>query len=117
MITQEQREQWDRDGYIILENALDSIGLDRVKAAYESVEAQQLEAYKASLANGNYSGGYGNGPDAHTMNNIYQHDDVFLDLAANPLVTPILEDVVGPNFQVMEMICHNHHSGTKAHTG
>ena len=67
--------------------------------------------------NGNYAVGYGNGPDAHTMRNIQDYDDVFLDLAANPIVTPILAEVVGENFQVMEMICHNHHAGTQAHTG
>ncbi len=51
------------------------------------------------------------------MNNIYAYDDLFLDLAANPLTMPIIEDVIGPNYQVMEMICHNHHAGTNAHTG
>ena len=117
MITQEQREQWDRDGYIIVPNALDAIGLDRVRAAYERVEADQAPAWRESVLKGTYSGGYGNGPDAHTMNGIYEYDDVFLDLAANPITTPIIEDVIGQNFQVMEMICHNHHGNTNAHTG
>ena len=117
MITQEQREQWDRDGYIIVPNALDAIGLDRVRAAYERVEADLAPAWRESVLKGTYSGGYGNGPDAHTMNGIYEYDDVFLDLAANPITTPIIEDVIGQNFQVMEMICHNHHGNTNAHTG
>ena len=117
MVDNTWREQWDRDGYVIVENALDSVGLDRVRAAYEHVESEQAPAWKSSVLDGTYSGGYGNGPDAHTMTRIYDYDDVFLDLAANPLVTPIIEEVVGKNFQVMEMICHNHHSGTKAHTG
>lgn len=117
MITPEQREQWDRDGYIIVENALDAVGFDRVVSAYERVEADQAPAWRESVEQGTFTGGYGNGPDAHTMRNIFEYDDVFLDLAANPLVTPIIDDVIGPNFQVMEMICHNHHAGTKAHTG
>ncbi|MEM7033056.1 MAG: phytanoyl-CoA dioxygenase family protein [Chloroflexota bacterium] len=117
MITQAQREQWDRDGYIILENALEKIGLDRVRAAYEHIEADQAPAWRESVVNGTYGPGYGNGPDAHTMRDIHEYDDVFLDLAANPQVTPIIDDIVGPNFQVMEMICHNHHAGTQAHTG
>lgn len=111
------REKWDRDGYIIVENALDSVGLDKVRSAYEAIEADQAPAWLESVKNNSYSGGYGNGPDAHTMNQIYTYDDIFLDLAENPRVTPIIEEVIGKNYQVMEMICHNHHSGTKAHTG
>ena len=97
--------------------ALDGIGLERVRKAYEVIEADQLAAYKQSVVDGSHGTAYGNGPDAHTMRHIQDYDDVFLDLAANPVVMPIIEDVVGPNFQVMEMICHNHHAGTKAHTG
>jgi ectoine hydroxylase-related dioxygenase (phytanoyl-CoA dioxygenase family) len=117
MVDKYWREQWDRDGYIIVENALDSVGLDSVRSAYEAIEADQAPAWRESVIDGTYGSGYGNGPDAHTMRNIQDYDDIFLDLAENPLVTPIIKDVVGENFQVMEMICHNHHSGTKAHTG
>lgn len=67
MISQEQRAQWDRDGYIIMENALDRIGLERVRAAYARVEADQAPAWRESVQQGTYSGGYGNGPDAHTI--------------------------------------------------
>ena len=81
------RQQWDRDGYIIVENALDSIDLKRVRSAYEKVEADQAPAWRESVLNETYGGGYGNGPDAHTMQNIYNYDDVFLDLAENPMVT------------------------------
>ena len=117
MVDKSWREQWDRDGYIIVENALDSVGLDRVRSAYEAIEADQAPAWRESVANQTHGTAYGNGPDAHTMRNIQDYDDVFLDLAVSPIVIPIIEDVVGENFQVMEMICHNHHSGTKAHTG
>ena len=110
------REQWDRDGYIIVENALDSVGLDRVRSVYEAIEADQATAWKASVLDGTHGRAYGNGPDAHTMRNIYDYDDIFLDLAENPIIMPIIEDVIGHNFQVMEMICHNHHAGTQAHT-
>lgn len=117
MVDKNWREQWDRDGYIIVENALDSVGIDRVRSAYETIEVDQAPAWQESVANQTHGTAYGNGPDAHTMRNIQDYDDIFLDLAANPIVTPIIEDVVGSNFQVMEMICHNHHAGTKAHTG
>jgi ectoine hydroxylase-related dioxygenase (phytanoyl-CoA dioxygenase family) len=116
MLTPEQRQQFDRDGYIIVEDALAEIGLDRVRAAYERVQAETEAAWRQSVIDGTFKGGYGNGPDAHTMGNIHEYDDIFLDLAANPCITPILEEVVGPNFQVMEMVCHCHHAGTGAHT-
>lgn len=117
MVDKNWREQWDRDGYIIVENALDTVGLERIRSAYEAIEEEQVSDWRESVASGNHTRAYGNGPDAHTMRNIYDYDDVFLDLAENSIVTPIIEDVVGPNFQAMEMICHNHHAGTKAHTG
>ena len=117
MLDPNWREQWDRDGYIIVENALDSVGLENVRAAYEAIEAQQAVEWRESVAAGNHHRAYGNGPDAHTMRNIWDYDDIFLNLAENPLVTPVIEEVVGENFQVMEMLCHNHHAGTNAHTG
>jgi ectoine hydroxylase-related dioxygenase (phytanoyl-CoA dioxygenase family) len=61
-------------------------------------------------------GGYGHGPNAHTMSSVYEHDDVFLDLANNPKVIPLLEEIIGPDVQTMEMVCHCHHAGTQAHT-
>ena len=115
-MTPEQVEQFDRDGYVIVEDALADIGLERVQAAYERIQAETEPAWRQSVIDGTYKGGYGNGPDAHTMSNVYAHDDIFLDLAANPRITPIIEAVVGPNFQVMEMVCHCHHAGTGAHT-
>ena len=83
MMTPEQREQWERDGYIIVENAMDSFGLDRVRAAYEAVEADQLTEWRESVAAGTMRRAYGNGPDAHTMFNIYDYDSLFLDIAEN----------------------------------
>jgi ectoine hydroxylase-related dioxygenase (phytanoyl-CoA dioxygenase family) len=115
-LSAEQRRQFDEEGYLLIENALDAIGLARVRAAYESVQRLTEPAWRESVRTQTYKGGYGNGPDAHTMGNIYQHDDLFLDLADNPLVMPLLEEVVGPNVQVMEMVAHCHHAGTQAHT-
>jgi ectoine hydroxylase-related dioxygenase (phytanoyl-CoA dioxygenase family) len=117
MLTPEQREQIDTQGYLLVENALDPFGLERVQAAYEHVQAMTEPAWRQSLIEGNYKGGYGNGPDAHTMSNPYEYDNLFLDIADNPLLIPILEDVVGENLQAMEIVAHCHHSGTEAHTG
>jgi ectoine hydroxylase len=117
MLTPEQREQIDTQGYLLVENALDPFGLERVQAAYDRIQALTEPAWRQSVIEGNYKGGYGNGPDAHTMSNTYEYDDLFLDIADNPLLTPILEEIVGENLQAMEMVAHCHHSGTQAHTG
>ena len=40
MFTPEQREQIDEKGYLIVENALEPFGLERVRAAYEDIQRQ-----------------------------------------------------------------------------
>lgn len=117
MLTPEQREHIDEQGFLIVENALEPFGLDRVRTAYEDIQRQTEPAWADSVRNGTYKGGYGNGPDAHTMGDIHRYDSLFLDIAENPLVLPILKEIVGPDVQTMEMVAHCHHAGTNAHTG
>ena len=116
MLTPEHREQIDEQGYLMIENALEPFGLERVRAAYEEIQRQTEPNWAASVREGAFKGGYGNGPDAHTMGDIHQYDPLFLDIAENPLVLPILKEVVGPDVQTMEMVAHCHHAGTNAHT-
>ncbi len=117
MLTQTQREQIDEQGYLLIENALEPFGLDHVRAAYEEIQRQTEPAWAESVRTGTFKGGYGNGPDAHTMNNIHQYDSLFLDIAENPLILPIVQEIIGPDLQAMEMVAHCHHAGTNAHTG
>jgi ectoine hydroxylase-related dioxygenase (phytanoyl-CoA dioxygenase family) len=117
MLTPEQREHFDTHGYLIIEDALAPIGLDRVAAAYERVQSLTEPAWRQSVADGTFRGGYGNGPDAHTMSSPYTQEPIFLDLANNPAVIPLLEEIVGPELQAMEIVCHCHHAGARAHTG
>ena len=117
MLTPELREQIDEHGYLTIENALCPFGLDRVRAAFEAIQRQTEPAWAESIRNGTFKGGYGNGPNAHTMGDIHQYDTFFLDIAENPLVLPILKGIVGPDVQTMEMVAHCHHAGTSAHTG
>ena len=117
MLTPEQREQFDSQGYLIVENALEPIGLERVRAAYKRIQAATEPQWRRDVAAGTAQGGYGHGPNAHTMSSVYEYDDLFLDLAANPKILPMLAEIVGPDLQVMEMVCHCHHAGAQAHTG
>jgi len=41
------------------------------QAAYEHIQRLTEPTWRQSLVEGNYKGGYGNGPDAHTMDSIY----------------------------------------------
>jgi ectoine hydroxylase-related dioxygenase (phytanoyl-CoA dioxygenase family) len=116
-VSAEQLQHFREQGYVLIEDALDPFGLPRVQAAYEQIQRQTEPAWRAMVQSGVYKGGYGNGPDAHTMDSIYQHDSLFLDIAANPVTLPLLEAVIGPNVQTMEMVAHCHHAGTHAHTG
>lgn len=115
-ITDAQRQHFADNGYLIIENALDAIGLDRARMGYEKVQRATEEAWRNMVKSGVYKGGYGNGPDAHTMSNPYEYDTVFLDIADNPLIMPLVEEVVGPTVQTMEIVAHCHHAGTNAHT-
>ncbi len=116
-VSEEQLHQFREDGFILIENALEPFGLARVRAAFEQVQRAMEPGWRAMLASGVIKGGYGNGPDAHTMNQIYEYDSVFLDIAENPVVTPFLDEIIGPNLQSMEVIAHCHHGHTNAHTG
>jgi ectoine hydroxylase-related dioxygenase (phytanoyl-CoA dioxygenase family) len=116
-VTDAQLSQFREQGYVLIENALAPFGLERVRAAYENIQRQTEPAWREMLRNGVIKGGYGHGPDAQTMNNIHEYDDVFLEIADNPVIMPLLEEVIGPNVQVMEMVAHCHHGHTNAHTG
>ena len=117
MFHQAELDHYLEHGYVIIDGALDSFGLERVQAGYEHIQSLTEPAWRQSVLDGNYKGGYGNGPDAHTMGNIHQYDDLWLDIAANPRILPLLKEIVGINVQTMEMVAHCHHSGTAAHTG
>ncbi len=116
-VTEEQLHQFREEGYVLIENALAPFGLDRARAAFEDVQRQTEPGWRAMLQSGEIKGGYGNGPDAHTMGNAYEFDPLFLDIADNPIVTPFLEAVIGPSLQAMEVVAHCHHAHTGAHTG
>lgn len=108
--------QYRAQGYVIIENAMEHVGLGSAIAAYEEIQAATEPAWRAMVSSGDIKGGYGHGPNAHTMNNVFRYHDLWLDLAMNPRIVPLLKRIVGIDVQVMEMVCHCHHAGTGAHT-
>ena len=116
-LTPDQRAFYDEHGYLIIEDAMEEIGLRAVQVAYERTEAELKPAWEQSIRDGTYTGGYGNGPNAHTMRPDFKQESIFLELAGNPRIIPVVEELIGPDYQVMEIVCHNHHAGAAAHTG
>jgi ectoine hydroxylase-related dioxygenase (phytanoyl-CoA dioxygenase family) len=116
-LTDAQRAQYRKHGYLLIENAAEPIGLERIQASFERRESETKDEWEEMVASGKFTGGYGNGPNAHTIRPEWDWDTTILDLAYNPKIIPLVQDVVGPDFQVMEMLYHNHHAGAAAHTG
>jgi ectoine hydroxylase-related dioxygenase (phytanoyl-CoA dioxygenase family) len=115
-LSEEQRAHYDEHGYIIIENAAEPIGTENIQENFHRAEADGRADWEAMLASGEFKGGYGNSENAHTIKTDFDWDTTILDLANNPKMIPMVSEVVGPDYQVMEMLYHNHHSGTKAHT-
>lgn len=115
--TEEERAFYKENGYIIIPNAVEPIGLERLRAGFEQRERELKPEWQKSLEEGTFKGGYGNGPNAHTMRPDFGTDTTLLDLANNPKILPYVSTLVGDDYQVMEMLYHNHHSGAAAHTG
>lgn len=117
MSTDQYLDQFARDGYFIMEEALDASQLAQARSAFERIQADTEQAWQDMVASGVYKGGYGHGPNAHTMNHIYEWDTTFLDIAVNPKIMPLMQKITGPDLQAMEIVAHLHHAGTEAHTG
>jgi len=115
--TEEEYAFYRENGYIILKNAIEPVGLNRVSEAHKRREAETKPEREEELRVGKFRAGYGNGPNAHTIRPDLDTDTAILDLANNPRVIPFVQNIVGPDYQVMEMLYHNHHAGTAAHTG
>ncbi len=115
VLTDEQQTKFRTQGYLLVPDALDSIGLERMHAAYEKIRRDTEPAWRRAIADRSGKGVYGHGAAAHVITDLYHYDPLFLDLANNPRIIPILEQVVGPDLQLTEAIGHNHPAGTPAH--
>ena len=115
-LSKQQRDHYDENGFVIIENAIDLAGLELIRSAYQRAERERKPEWLAMVEKGESKGGYGNGPDAHTIRPDYSWDTTILELANNPRILPIIEELIGPDYQVTDMLYHNHHAGSRAHT-
>jgi ectoine hydroxylase-related dioxygenase (phytanoyl-CoA dioxygenase family) len=114
---QRRYEQFREEGFVLIDDALADFDPAAVSGAFEHARAATEDAWRAMVASGVYRGGYGHGPDAHSIEDPYRFDDLFLDLAENRRLAALLRAVIGPGMQVTEIFAHVHHAGTGAHTG
>lgn len=83
-ITDAERDAFDRDGYLIIENALTGDAFDRVLAAVDRIDREQRDA--------------GAGPhDLVSLTDLPGRDDAFIDLMAHETVFPKIWGVLGWN--------------------
>ena len=82
-MTPQQKQDFEQDGFVILEDFLTSEELDRLLKAVDDVAARVQEAQ-------------GLGPtDPFQVRNVLAQDDAFLDLIDNPRILPLVVDAIG----------------------
>jgi ectoine hydroxylase len=87
-MTEQQRRQFDEQGYLILEDFLSRAEIDRLLAAFDEV-AGRIRADR------------GLGEDRpFTITNALAHHDAFLDLVDDPRMLAYVIDAIGWNIQV-----------------
>jgi phytanoyl-CoA hydroxylase len=115
MLTDEELAHFREQGYVLVPDALRGFGHQRVVEAFDRAQKQSEADWHATNVSGSDKGVYGRGRAAHVMVDLWQQDDLFLDLADNPTVIPAVQQVVGPDLQLTESIGHIHPAGTDAH--
>lgn len=87
-LTRAQRERWDRDGYLILENALSAAEVDVLVGAIELLDEESQRK--------------GRDPNEYfMMPNVIERDDAFLDLIDHPNHLGVVIDLLGANIQLI----------------
>lgn len=109
-------KQFDEDGYVLVENAIAGDELKRIQAACDRVENETRPAWLARIAKDKSRGSYGVGPDAHVVEPILDHDDVFVDVLENPVAIAIAERMQGPDMMMIDNALHVKPPGKVAHT-
>lgn len=88
---QEQIEQFDRDGYLIVRNALDSNTISTLIEAGDRLIASDRTVNRQSRFNGRYDG----------FRNAITMDDAFIPLLTHPTILPLVVQLLGANLQLM----------------
>ena len=87
-MTEQQKRDFDENGFIVLEDFLDPDELERLLAAVDEVGA------KVRHAKGLRPG------DPFAVRNALAHHEAFLDLIDHPRILPLVVDAIGWNIQI-----------------
>lgn len=92
-ITQAQRYFFEANGYLVIEDALAPDELARVRAAADEAEAR----WRSDTTWGGVRR-----PDLEQVMGILEYSPLFLDLAENPRVFPLVRELVGPDIMLLD---------------
>lgn len=115
-ITEEQYGKFDEQGYILVEGILDDDLLRRARDAADRAEAETQDDWNKWKDDPDRFKSYGNGPTAHVIEPILQHDDIFLDILEHPVATRFAREMQGPDTMMIDNAYHVKVAGTRAHT-
>jgi Phytanoyl-CoA dioxygenase (PhyH) len=87
-MTEQQRRDFDEQGFILLENFFTQNEFDRLLQAIDEV-AHRIQTTKGLTAN-----------DPFALRNALTHHDAFLDLVDHPKMLPLVVDAIGWNIQI-----------------
>lgn len=87
----EQIEQFDRDGYLIIRNALDSATLSTLIEAGNRLIASERTLNRQRRFDGRYDG----------FRNALTLDDAYIPLLTHPTILPLVVQLLGANLQLM----------------
>jgi len=87
-MTAQQRQSFDEQGFILIENFFNPTEFDRLLRAIDEV-AERVRAEKGLSEN-----------DPFALRNALSHHEAFLDLIDNPRILPLVVDAIGWNIQI-----------------
>src|SRR6266536_3672483 len=87
-MTAQQRQSFDEQGFILIENFFNPAEFDRLLRAIDEV-AERVRAEKGLTEN-----------DPFALRNALSHHEAFLDLIDNPRILPLVVDAIGWNIQI-----------------
>ncbi|MDD9926619.1 MAG: phytanoyl-CoA dioxygenase family protein, partial [Rhodospirillaceae bacterium] len=89
-LTQEELDRYDRDGYLVI---TDAVPQDRLQAVIEETERMCAEAFKVTAGTDMLDLDPSHTPDKPRIRRIkshHEHSDFFADFVAEPLIMEIL---------------------------
>jgi ectoine hydroxylase-related dioxygenase (phytanoyl-CoA dioxygenase family) len=95
VLTEEQRHRFERDGFLVVEDALEPHLLGRLSAAVDRLYEEGVREKGLSKAN------------HWELRNCVVHDDVFLELLDHPKTVPLVIDLLNWNVHLItsHLIC------------